>query len=133
PVPPPARVAPLPLGRVRAVTYVKERPFASYTGELRRALPGIAAAGFNTVWLVLPWWQFEPRPLATPPAYDERSFDALRRVLNDLAGRNMHAIIGLDYLGRGWAPMGIDACRWLVTPRYENAFERYVRGFLERI
>src|SRR5205823_12513277 len=57
----------------------------------------------------------------------------LRDLLGYLGANGVRAIVGLDYLGKGWSPEGIDPCRWVTDRRMERAFESYVRGFLERI
>lgn len=128
-----APLPPLPIDRIRGITYLVDEPLSAYLHDAKDALPDLRAAGFNTVWLVLPWWELEPRPLDDPPAWDEDGFGRLRALLDAIAARRMHAIVGLDYLGRGWSPEGIDPCGWVAQPRMERAFEDYVRGFLERI
>ena len=128
-----APLARLPVARVRGVTYYQERPFVDYADDIVKALPRLKATGFNTVWLVLPWYEFEPKPLADPEVYDDASFAALRTVLAALRAQRLHALIGLNYLGQGWSPAGIDACTWVENPAMEGAFESYVRGFLTRI
>jgi hypothetical protein len=126
-------LAQLPVARIRSVTFYEERPFAAYADDVVKALPRLKATGFNTVWLVLPWYEFEPKPLADKPVYDDASFSALRTVLAALRAQRLHALIGLNYLGQGWSPEGIDPCRWIENPQMEGAFEAYVRGFLARI
>jgi hypothetical protein len=128
-----ARLAPLSPERIRSVTYVVEEPIPNYLAELQDAVPAIKKAGFNTVWLVLPWWRIQPRPLADPPVWDEGAVESVRVALDYLARHRMHALIGLDYLGQGWSPQGIDPCGWATNLWMEGAFERYVSGFLRRI
>jgi len=62
--------------------------------------------GFNTIWIVNPWRAFNPKPLASPPVYDDARFDHLKRVLRLLKENGMEAILGLNYLGKGWSPRG---------------------------
>ena len=45
----------------------------------------------------------------------------------------MHAIIGLNYLGKGWAPQGINACNWTQDPILYDAFVDYTAHFLGEI
>lgn len=122
---------------IRSVTFydVATNPGSggAFLRKLARALPAIQATGFNTIWLVCPWSTFNPRPLHDPPVYEERAFASLRQVLELLKAHHMDAIIGLDYLGRGWAPAGIDADEWLREPVMYRAFETYARRFLEEI
>jgi hypothetical protein len=100
-------------------------------------LDRIAALGLDTVWLVLPWKHFQPRPIAEPDSYVETRFDSLRRVLGALRARGMRAILPLNYFGPGWSPEGID-CNMLLEHRQgENAqwdaLLAYIVGFLRRI
>lgn len=96
-------------------------------------LPAIKDAGFNTVWVTNPWMHYNPKPLANPPVYNDASFAELTRVLQLLKDNGMKAILPLDYLGEGWSPEGIDACKWSVDPAMYRSFETYVTAFLRRI
>ncbi|MBK8011054.1 MAG: hypothetical protein IPK13_06865 [Deltaproteobacteria bacterium] len=101
--------------------------------HIESALPAIRRAGFNALWLVSPWTQYNPRPLVAPPEYSPDEFRELRRLLTLLRANGMRALIGLNYLGSGWAPDGIDACTWITDPVMYAAFETYVARFLQEI
>ena len=101
--------------------------------DFESALPSIKSNGFNTVWLVLPWWSFNPKPLTEPPVYTNQTFTNLASILRSLKNNNMYAILPLNYLGQGWSPEGIDHCQLITNPTMYNSFERYVREFLTRI
>lgn len=119
---------------IRSVTFYD---FAATSSQrldhLRQSLPQIKSTGFNTVWLVSPWLHYNPRPMATPPAYDNSEFDILKQTLELLKTNNMQAILGLDYLGQYWAPEGIDDCEWIREPTQYQAFVTYTTEFLTRI
>jgi hypothetical protein len=123
----------MPVSAIRGVTFVEPRAFADYVPDLIAALPQIKAIGFNTVELALPWMQFEVAPLAVPPVYHEPAFRALRTALDAIGRQHMRAILMLNMLGPGWAPVGIDPCIWFKTPVMEHAFESYVTEFMKRI
>ncbi|MBF0479836.1 MAG: hypothetical protein HQL26_10170 [Candidatus Omnitrophica bacterium] len=101
--------------------------------NLQNELPDIKAAGFNTVWLVNPWADYNPDPLSNPSVYSEKAFADLRKTLALIKSNGMYAIIGLNYLGKGWSPKGIDSSIWLEDPIMYHAFETYVTEFLNRI
>jgi len=124
---------PSPYSDVRSVTwYSLTVTYAEYLEALRVQIPRMRRAGFNTVWLVTPWRDLNPKPFASPPVYHDENFAGLLGVLEDLRANGMRAFLGLNYLGTGWAPKGIDACRWVTEPRMYRAFEVYVREFLRR-
>ncbi len=119
---------------IRSVTfYVFPFDEETYYEELERSLPKIKATGFNTIWIVNPWAEFNPKPLAKPPVYNLGRFEHLRKVLVLLRANGMEAILGLNYLGKGWSPEGIDPGSWITNRTMYDAFERYVGEFLERI
>jgi len=101
--------------------------------HLAEALTQIRATGFSTIWLVSPWAAYNPKPLSDPPVYNDQEFEILRETLNLLRENGMQAILGLNYLGSGWAPDGIDACNWIRDQTMYTAFETYVQEFLNRI
>lgn len=125
--------APAEYADIHSVTVYQHADVAAYTETVRRRLAAVQATGFNTVWVVLPWAELNPEPLADPMVYNENGFRAVRELLQEVAARKMRVIIGLNYLGRGWSPAGIDACRWSADDRMYEAFESYVREFLRRI
>jgi len=101
--------------------------------HLKEALPQIKASGINTIWLVSSWRTYNPKPLANPPIYSDSEFETLKETLRLLKENNMKVILGLNYLGQGWSPEGIDACNWIRNATMYDAFETYVKEFLTRI
>ncbi len=127
-------IALLPYGDIRSVTFYLF-PFdeTKYYLSLRDSIPAIREAGFNTIWIVSPWVSYDPRPLESPRFYEESRFEHLRQVLALLEENEMKAILGLNYLGKGWSPEGIDPGRWITDSEMYEAFESYVGEFLRRI
>jgi len=122
------------IGGIRSVTfYVFPFDPDIYYSELKDAIPKLKRVGFNTIWIVNPWRSFNPKPLADPPLYDDSRFQHLREVLDLLKRNGMRAILGLNYLGKGWAPEGIEPAKWITDPEMYGAFEGYVNEFLTRI
>ncbi len=124
----------LPYGDIRSVTFYLF-PFdeASYHEMLKDSIPAIRKAGFNTIWIVNPWVSYDPQPLKTPRVFEESRFEHLRQVLGLLRENDMKAILGLNYLGKGWCPEGVEPGSWVADPRMYQAFESYVEEFLRRI
>ncbi|MBI4708729.1 MAG: cellulase family glycosylhydrolase [Candidatus Portnoybacteria bacterium] len=128
--PPPATL----VSNIKSVTWYDFGVTAAQSYlNLQAALPKMKSTGFNTVWLVNAWRNFNPQPLATPPIYNEQSFSDLKKVLDLLRANNMKAIIGLNYLGKGWEPEGIDKCKWITDSVMYNSFEAYAKEFMTRI
>ncbi len=101
--------------------------------NLAKVLPQIKAEGYNTVWLGgNAWADYSPKALPTA-TYNEQAFSGLIKILELLKTNNMEAVIGLNYLGQGWSPEGIDACRWMLDETMYKAFEDYSKEFLSRI
>gem|GEM_PF-4139200 len=108
---------------------------------LEKTLPAIKANGFNTIWFVTVWTNFDPTPLAPNHQYNSQAFENTRQVLSLLQRNNMRAIIGLNYLGTGWSPDfnndgrrdATDFCDWLSNPSKYQSFERYTQQFLSEI
>jgi hypothetical protein len=135
-VPSPPRGPAQPLSRfstIRSVTFYENKPVVEYLADLEAAIPSIHRAGFDAVWMALPWASMEPSPLASPPQYNQAAFAALGKVLATVSANGMRALIGLNYLGRGWAPTDIDPCRWLTDSRMYRAFDDYATEFLRTI
>lgn len=125
-----AQNSPYPYKDIKSVTYYTT--LSTTYQELQSTLPAIKSTGFNTVWLVNVWSEFNPKPLTTPPVYNEQAFTNLKFVLALLKANNMQVILPLNYLGQGWRPEGID-CNWIKNPTMYGAFETYVKEFLTRI
>lgn len=116
------------LAGLHSVTYY---PSPASDKELNSWLAELKQTGFNSLWLVNAWKDFNPRPLANPPVYDDAAFLRLTQTLDLLRQNNMKAILPLNYVGP--APEGINACRWTVDLPMYQAFETYVNEFLRRI
>lgn len=104
-------------------------------GLLASVLPAIKAARFNTVFLPAVWADYDPTPLANPRTYNAAAFASAKQVLGMLRAAHMRALVGLDYVGEGFAPdLGaVQPCDWAVNPVTYAAFEEYVRRFLEEM
>ncbi len=102
--------------------------FAKY----EKGLNDMKAAGANTVWLVLPWVQFQPKALPKP-TWNETSLANLDKAVGLAESKGMKAILPLCYLGVGWSPEGIDPRVWCLDKRYYRAFEAYAVGFVGRL
>ena len=106
---------------------------------LEQVIPGIKAAGFNAVWIPAVWADFDPSPLALPRTYNQAAFTNARAALDVLRANGMKALVGLDYVGVGWAPnfspvlSPAQACDWSVNTVTYAAFEQYAAEFLTRL
>ncbi len=125
---------PSQFNNLKSVTWYEAGiPYTSSLLNLSTQLPKIKQAGFNTIWLVTPWNELNPKPLNNPPVYNDTNFNVLKQTLNDLRAQNMQAIIGLNYLGSDWSPEGIDYCNWITNPTQYQAFVNYASEFLKRL
>ena len=110
---------------------------------IRSKIPEIKSMGFNTVWLVNRWDDFDEFPLGdpSPRTFNSANFTTLRQTLEILKANNLKAFIGLNYLGTNWGPTfsgNADTnrdlrCNWLTTLNVYQAFEEYVIHFLKEI
>jgi len=99
---------------------------------LKEDLPRMKAAGFNTVWLVVPWADFQPcvNPLTTR----QQCYDLLLAVVDYFRGQGMYLILPHPYLGTGWAPTGYDyAAEWPFAADYVEAFGDFIYSFVDVI
>jgi hypothetical protein len=120
---------------IRSITYYDfpyDVPSDQFYADLERDLPRIKELGFNTIWLVAPWYKFSPQALPEP-IYDDKAFSKLRKILDLLKANGMQAIIGPAYFGKGWSPAGVDASNWVTDPAVCRALDMYVEEFLRRI
>ena len=147
---PPAEIKINPLSEINCVASTAilqhHRNNISYADKhnfIRSKIPEIKSMGFNTVWLVNRWSDFDEFPLGDPSlrTFNITNFTTLRQTLEILKANNLKAFIGLNYLGTNWGPtFSGDAdtnrdlrCNWLTTPNVYQAFEEYVIHFLEEI
>jgi hypothetical protein len=102
-------------------------------------LPAIKDAGFNTIYLPAVWADFDPSPMATPQTYRATAFQNAQSALAAIRGAGMKALVGLNYIGVGFAPdfgtalPAAQACDWAITPSVYAAFERYVAAFMNQM
>jgi len=119
---------------IRSVTWYEYTvDYATSLSHLQNAIPTLKAEGFNTVWLVTPWAALNPKPLASPSVYNQSNFNRLKQTVRALKYANMKAIIGLNYLGNGWSPQGIDYCTWTENPVMYRSFEAYVNQVMSQL
>lgn len=102
---------------------------------LTATLPAIKASGFNAVFIPAVWADFDPKPMATPRAYNQAAFNNAVEALAVIRRYGMQALVGLDYIGVGWGPdLGsVAACDWAVNPATYKAFEQYAGHFLSEM
>lgn len=73
-------------------------PFNMWSSDLSgapKAFARMRSDGFNTVGLVLPWGEFQPK--LTPPRYDRLAFSRLDQVIRAAAALHMGVILRLSY------------------------------------
>lgn len=119
---------------VRSFTYyAPARNWANFDLQaFAESLDGMKGAGANTVWLVLPWFDFQPQALPAP-VWDEKALRNLDGAVGLAEKRGMKVILPLCYLGVGWSPKGIDARFWTLDPTYYHAFEKYALELIRRL
>lgn len=117
--------------KFRSISSYKNMPFENVVDAVRAELPRIKEVGFDTVWFVLPWREFCPRPLENED--NAAKFQALRGALEMLKENGMQAILPLNYLGPGWEPEGIVASRFILDQNMYASFERYVTRLMKSI
>lgn len=118
---------------LKSVTWYEFGPtFEQSMKNLQVASSEIKKAGFNAVWIVVPWAELNPKPLATFSQYNDASFKVLKDTVDILKNQNIKIMFGLNYLGNGWAPEGIDYCNWISNSQMYNSFEKYVQEVMSR-
>jgi len=121
--------------KIRSIAYYDypyDAPGDRFYADLKRDLPRIKALGFNTIWIVTPWYKFSPQALPVP-VYNDQAFSDLKKVLDLLKDNGMEAFLGPGYFGAGWSPAGVDASKWVTDPEVCRALDQYVEEFLRRI
>lgn len=102
-------------------------------------LPAIKDAGFNAIYLPAIWADFDPSPMMKPRTYNAAAFRNARSALALIRAAGLKALVGLNYVGVGFAPdfgtalPAKEACNWAVTPAVYAAFEEYVTAFMSRL
>jgi hypothetical protein len=110
----------------RSITYYKgEWSWADFDlADFKDTLAQMSQTGANTVWLVLPWIDFQPQALPQPQ-WNESSVENLIAAVTAADDCGMDVILPLCYLGTGWSPAGIDPCVWTVDADMYKAFKSY--------
>lgn len=101
--------------------------------KLLADLPKIKDTGFNTVWLVYSWAEFDSKPLSNPREYNQAFITELKRTLELLRKNQMEVILPLVYVGPGYAPEGINPDNWNIDKTSFVAYREYVSRFLTEI
>ncbi len=117
-----------PLARWRCVSNYIPYPEKNYDiATWQRDLKEIKSSGFNAVWMVNVWAEFQPS--LEPPIWEESRIKWLRDVCGMAYKEGLTLIIVLGYVGEGWAPKGLDAEVWPLIP---DQLEHYI-AFLKRM
>lgn len=118
---------------IRSLTYYHPVPWGQFTlPPFEAALEDIRRLGGNTVWLILPWHQFQPVALPQPQ-WDQAALDHLEQAVAAAEKRGMNVIAPLCYLGVGWSPKGIDSRIWTVDSAMYGAFSRYALELIGKL
>lgn len=119
-------VPPIPYSQIKSVEFPgpPHRPFLNFNeSEFRQEIERVKNAGFNTVWLVSFWKDFED------PAghYNQTTFANLKKALQILKDNNMYALLPLNYLGGIW-PSGYSNNQdlFVFDNKFWQGFEKYV-------
>ncbi|MCX7597771.1 MAG: hypothetical protein N2512_02740 [Armatimonadetes bacterium] len=118
-------VADLP--RVRCVSNYLFGEQALDPAAWQRDLDRMKENGFNTVWVVNVWADYEPR--VEPEQWREDRVERLREICAAAQARDMWVALALAYVGEGWGPEGLDVPVW---PLLEDA-RRHHLAFLRRM
>ena len=95
----------------------------------RSALDGMREAGFNGVWMVNVWADFQPA--VDPPEWRGDRLTFLRQVCAAARERKMTLILAVGYVGEGWAPKGVDDQIWLLRDDQFAAYRDFC-GWMAR-
>ncbi len=98
---------------------------------LKTELPKMKAAGINTVWIGgnAIWKDLQP----TAGVWNEAAFNRLVLYLQELQKHNMRAIYQLNYVGPGFAPAGIDGCKWMQRSDEIAKFNTFAERLVARL
>ena len=101
-------------------------------GKFSADLDGMKAVGANTVWLVLPWYNFQPVALPQP-VWDNKAVQKLNDAVGLAENKGMRVILPLCYLGPSWSPEGIDAHVWVLDKTMYEAFSTYALELIGKL
>lgn len=117
-----------PIAHWRCVSNYIPYPEINYDiATWQKDLKDIKSAGFNAVWMVNVWAEFQPS--LYPPIWKEERIKWLREVCKTAQREDLTLILVLGYVGEGWAPKGLDAEVWPLIP---EQLEHYI-AFLRRM
>ncbi len=91
----------------------------------RRDLEGMKAAGFNTVWVVNVWAEFEPS--VDPPKFSDERLRWLQGLCRAADERGMYVLLPAAYIGEGWGPKGVDVPVWPLVLKHREQHLDYLR------
>lgn len=118
------------VGHLRAVSNYQPDPTKAHDiAWWRSALDGMRARGFNGVWMVNVWADFQPR--IDPPEWRGDRLTFLRQVCSAARERRMTLILAVGYVGEGWAPKGVDDQIWLLRDDQFAAYRDFC-GWMAR-
>ena len=123
-------------GYLKSATYYSDDWVVNFwnseSAHMEQELAQIAADGFNSIILVVPWREFQPR--MSPASYNSYAWDKLDRVMEAAAGQNLGVMLRVGYT---WDYAGTDN----VLARYQAlmydggtraAWREYVGRLYER-
>lgn len=115
-----------PLGRWRCVSNYIPSPQVNYDlSTWQRDFKDIKQAGFNAVWMVNVWAEFQPS--LEPRVEEAGRMRWLREVCRMAQGNGLTLILALGYVGEGWAPKGLDAQVWPLLPEQLQHYIAFLR------
>lgn len=115
------------LARVRCVSNYLFGEDAHDLAAWQRDLERMKESGFNTVWMVNVWAEYQPS--VEPDQWREDLVARLREICAMGQARDMWVALALAYVGEGWGPKGLDVPVW---PLLDNARSHHL-AFLRRM
>ncbi len=104
------------LPRVRCVSnYLYGEP-SHDLDAWRRDLDRMKADGFNTVWIVNVWAEYEPS--VEPVEWKVDLLRKLHQICDEARTRGMWVVLPLAYIGEGWGPKGVDVPVWPLVEKH---------------
>jgi hypothetical protein len=113
------------LPRVRCVSNYLYGEEAHDVATWRRDLDRMKVMGFNTVWMVNVWADYEPS--VEPEQWREDRLGALQGICAAARERGMWVVLPLAYIGEGWGPKGVDAAIWPLIPKHQQQHLAFLR------
>jgi len=126
--------SPFTVGKLPAVSSVCNyliTPDAHDLAAWQRDLDGMKAAGFNTVWVVNVWAEFQPS--VESGGFSEERLRWLQGVCRAAADREMYVLLVAAYIGEGWGPRGVDVPVWPLIPKHRRQHLEYLRWLAQGV